>query len=222
MTKKIILALASISLLALSGCSTTKGYEGKKVDSSSLAQIYSSEFVEVDEGDLALLITDVGEKNVGNFWRGFPGHVKVKPGNVELNVVHKLVTFEEKALFGVRLATAFVIPVAGVAAMDVIGTAAQVEMDKGEAEETLNVFVEEGKTYRIAISSESGSAQDVVWELEEYDPPPEMKPKGPPWKANRRNVAEASVNDQKQELTETGSTSAKNVPAGPPWKTSRR
>jgi hypothetical protein len=79
------------TLLASTGCGTTKGYSGADRPDSDLATIRGDKVIRKkkffpDVVREQVFIQKIGDKTVGSFYRGWPEHVKVPAGQIEVEV----------------------------------------------------------------------------------------------------------------------------------------
>ena len=89
--KKLVLLFFVASSLLLSSCGTTKGYVGAKQEKAALATINQGNHQLTPNGwnskEAALLI-QVDSITVGNYYKGFPKHCYILPGNHTIEIRH--------------------------------------------------------------------------------------------------------------------------------------
>jgi hypothetical protein len=91
-SRKILMRnlFATILLIFLAGCASTKGYSGATLPDGEVAKIYASKAVKTPHGKQTVLIGEANGKVVGGGAKGYPEFVAVPPG--EANIKYKIHT----------------------------------------------------------------------------------------------------------------------------------
>lgn len=137
MTKRIFYFALSLFILCATGCGSTKGYKGEKLNLTEVARIKQGEhklrIKKKNTSESALLIK-VDSLSVGNYMKGFPKHVDVTPGNKTIEIRHFQQWKDKTAMAG--------------AMFGVIG-ASVAESNNPHTHYKLTFEVEKGKIYTI-------------------------------------------------------------------------
>lgn len=169
MKKLVVLALGII----LTGCVTSKGYEGPTLEDDELARIYMSKVTRTSHGKQTILIAESNGKEVGSGSKGYPSYVSVLPGEVEIG--YKIHTRNIGKSIAIGLTAGLMLGPGAVGAMDVGG--------REKNKYTHVFFVEKGKTYIIMLDYNENEPNIPVLKLNEYVPPETRSRK----KAGRRS-----------------------------------
>ena len=155
--KKSMIKITLISLLMFVqiGCGSTKGYEGAEIEKDKLSTIIFTNKIynkhPEKTGDIAY-VASIDETIVGNYFKGWPSEVKVKPGDHKVKLRYyprSGGTFNPFLLFGA---------VGGAIGGSIV--------DKNSNHNYLTVLAkfEEGKEYGIGIQSViEDSSKEVVY-----------------------------------------------------------
>ena len=148
-TKLFILsALIMAVLVGISACGSTKGYQGDKLMVTDVARIHQGthklQLKNKKTSEMALLVR-VDTLSVGNYVKGFPKYVDVKPGERAIEIRHFRQWKENAVAKGAALGAAGAL--GGLIGGAIVGSA--MASNNPHTHYKLTFPVEQGKAYTI-------------------------------------------------------------------------